>query len=145
MLLIPFTVDEMITSVQFLKASVLQGKPFSRTFWVGGTLRARKTRDTRTPHYGAPDASLKRRHGRRGTVESPRQCGDWHLADVCAFNTVGRTADNDHLFGALVRTVAVIVMAEVIRAGRFLNVLFGAWIIAAPWLLTGHFDWREME
>jgi hypothetical protein len=28
-------------------------------------------------------------------------------------------------------------MAEVIRAGRFLNVLFGAWIIIAPWLLAG--------
>jgi len=25
----------------------------------------------------------------------------------------------------------------VIRAGRFLNVLLGAWIIAAPWLLRG--------
>jgi len=34
-------------------------------------------------------------------------------------------------------TVAVIAMAEVIRAGRFLNVLLGAWIIAAPWLVAG--------
>ncbi|MCZ2075893.1 MAG: SPW repeat protein [Bryobacterales bacterium] len=34
-------------------------------------------------------------------------------------------------------TVSVIVMAEVIRAGRFLNVLLGLWIAAAPWILTG--------
>jgi hypothetical protein len=31
----------------------------------------------------------------------------------------------------------VIVMAEVIRACRYLNVLFGAWVVAAPWLLVG--------
>jgi len=28
-------------------------------------------------------------------------------------------------------------MAEVIRAGRFLNVLFGAWIVVSPWFLSG--------
>lgn len=34
-------------------------------------------------------------------------------------------------------TGAVIVVAEVIRAGRFLNVLLGASIVIAPSLLTG--------
>ena len=34
-------------------------------------------------------------------------------------------------------TVAVIVMAEVIRAGRFVNIVLGAWIIISPWLLFG--------
>ncbi|MGI9077983.1 MAG: SPW repeat protein [Gemmatimonadaceae bacterium] len=53
------------------------------------------------------------------------------------FGTQAGAADSDHLLGALVTMVAVIVMAEVIRAGRFLNVLLGAWIIAAPWLLSG--------
>jgi hypothetical protein len=51
--------------------------------------------------------------------------------------TVSRAADSDHVVGALVATLAVIAMAEVFRAGRFLNLLLGAWIIAAPWLLSG--------
>ena len=46
-------------------------------------------------------------------------------------------ADSDHLVGPLVFTVAVISMAEVVRAGRFLNALLGLWIIAAAWLLSG--------
>jgi hypothetical protein len=46
-------------------------------------------------------------------------------------------ADSDHLFGALVITVSVIAMAEIARPLRFVNLLFGAWLIAAPWLLTG--------
>ncbi|MGH9628042.1 MAG: SPW repeat protein [Bryobacteraceae bacterium] len=28
-------------------------------------------------------------------------------------------------------------MAEPIRTGRFLNILLGLWIAAAPWILTG--------
>lgn len=46
-------------------------------------------------------------------------------------------ADSDHLVGALVVMVAVIAMGEVAQALRVLNVLFGAWLAVAPWLLTG--------
>jgi hypothetical protein len=28
-------------------------------------------------------------------------------------------------------------MAEVTRTVRFINILFGAWIVLAPWLLSG--------
>ena len=31
----------------------------------------------------------------------------------------------------------MIVMAEVIRAGRFVNILLGVWIVISPWLLFG--------
>jgi len=48
--------------------------------------------------------------------------------------TVPPMADSDHLVGALIITVAVIAMAEVGRALRFINVLLGLWLIAAPWL-----------
>jgi hypothetical protein len=34
-------------------------------------------------------------------------------------------------------TIAVIAMAEVGRPLRFINLLFGAWLIIAPWLLSG--------
>ncbi|MDQ3712091.1 MAG: hypothetical protein M3388_07720 [Acidobacteriota bacterium] len=38
---------------------------------------------------------------------------------------------------ARVVTFAVIAMAEVGRAVRFITILFGAWLVAAPFLLTG--------
>jgi SPW repeat len=44
-------------------------------------------------------------------------------------------------------TVAVIALAEVGRAARFVNVLFGAWVIAFPWLLRGTTStaaWNDM-
>jgi len=46
-------------------------------------------------------------------------------------------ADSDHVVGALVVMVAVIAMAEVARPLRFLNVAFGLWLMAAPWLMDG--------
>ncbi len=46
-------------------------------------------------------------------------------------------ADSDFLVGPLVAVTAVIAMAEVARPVRFLNVLAGAWLIAAPFLLGG--------
>ena len=53
------------------------------------------------------------------------------------FGTVPPMAHSDHLVGALVVTVAVIAMAEVARPLRFVNVLFGVWLVLAPWLLNG--------
>ena len=46
-------------------------------------------------------------------------------------------ANNDRLVGALVVTVAAISAAEVVRAFRFLNVLFAVWLLMAPWALRG--------
>ena len=54
-----------------------------------------------------------------------------------SLGSVPPIADSDHLVGALVVTVAIIAMAEVARPLRFVNVLFGLWLIAAPWLLQG--------
>ena len=53
------------------------------------------------------------------------------------FDTEGSMANSDHVVGALVITVAIIATAEVVRALRFINVAFGAWLVGAPWLLEG--------
>jgi len=53
------------------------------------------------------------------------------------FGTAPPMAHSDHLVGALIITVAVMAMAEVARPLRFINVAFGLWLIAAPWVLDG--------
>lgn len=69
--------------------------------------------------------------------------------DVLGTNTTAHTpaTDSDHLVGPLIIVVAVCAMAEVIRSARFLNVLLGLWLIAAPWLLSGFTPaarWNDM-
>jgi hypothetical protein len=63
--------------------------------------------------------------------------GIWLMFTRLTFGTVPPMADSDHLVGALVVTTAVISMAEVGRPLRFINVLFGGWLVLAPWLLDG--------
>ena len=46
-------------------------------------------------------------------------------------------ADIEHLGGALLVTVSVITMGEVLRAGRYLNVLLGLIVACLPWFLEG--------
>lgn len=63
--------------------------------------------------------------------------GIWLMAAPAVFQTEGTAADSNHLVGALVITLAVIAMAEVTRAARWINILAGVWIVAMPWLLSG--------
>ena len=62
--------------------------------------------------------------------------------------TTGNMANSDHLVGALVVTFSIIAFAEVARPLRFINIAFGLWIIAGPWLLKGNAsslaDWSEV-
>lgn len=44
-------------------------------------------------------------------------------------------ADLGHLGGAMIITVSVISMGEVVRIGRYLNVLFGLAVLSVPWML----------
>jgi hypothetical protein len=57
--------------------------------------------------------------------------------DVFGLSIEAPAADSSHLVGALVVTVAVIALAEVVRAGRWLYAFMGLWLIASPFFLSG--------
>jgi hypothetical protein len=71
------------------------------------------------------------------TLVASAVLGAWLMFTRLVFGTEPPMADSDHLVGALIVTVAIIAMAEVARPVRFINVAFGLWLIAAPWLLDG--------
>lgn len=141
LIMIPLAVDEVFAMAQFLKRSVQQGRPLWRTFWVGGTLEGEENTDTRTPAYGAPVsqmwAPIVWGVSVPWTLLVSALLGLWIMFAPSVFGTQAAVADGDHVVGALVVTTSVIVMAEVIRAGRFFNVLLGLWIALAPWILSG--------
>jgi uncharacterized membrane protein len=140
LLMIPFTVDELVAMGQFLKQSVREGNSLWRTFWIGGTVSL-ENMDERTPLYGAP--VIKHFPAMSWGVTMPwtlllsTAIGLWLMLAPSLFKSTGLAADSNHIVGALITTVAVIVMAEIVRAGRYFNVLFGTWVIVAPWLLSG--------
>ena len=71
------------------------------------------------------------------TLVASAALGIWLMFVPSVFGTYGAAASNDHLIGPLVVTFAVIALGEIGRPVRWLNVLLGAWLMVAPWILGG--------
>jgi hypothetical protein len=140
LIMIPLTLDEVLAMGQFLVQQHRQDEPFWRTFFKGGTVEG-GSEDTRSPRFTAPLSQTAPAMVWGLTVPwtllLSAILGLWVMAAPAVLGSQGAAADSDHLVGALVVTVAVIAMAEVALAVRFINSLFGAWFIIAPWLLEG--------
>jgi uncharacterized membrane protein len=134
--MIALTLDEVVAMCQFLMQARREGQPFWRTFWLGGTLRE-------TPATGPVRPDLVSAKALVWGVALPWNLllsvaiGVWLMFTPSVLGSTGTAAHNDHLFGSLIVTVAMIALADVGRATRFVNILFGAWVIASPWMLDG--------
>ena len=142
-------VDEVVAMGQFLTGARRERKPLWRTFWVGGTLE-----QYRAESPSSSTASSRAEQGSTATrivaaldmanvpltLLASAVLGIWLMAEPAILGVDGRAADSHYLAGALVLTWAVIAFGEVTRPVRWLNVLMGLWIVAAPWLLIGSTD-----
>jgi nucleoside-diphosphate-sugar epimerase len=137
--MIPFALDELVAMGQFLVWNTRRGRPFWRAFFRGDALPG----GSKDPHAGLDAgpakalASAARGVSLPWTLVASVLVGAWLMFTRLIFGTRPPLADSDHLVGALVVTTAVIAMAEVARPLRFINVAFGLWLIAAPWLRPG--------
>lgn len=138
--MVPLAVDEVVATFQFLQASVKNGKPFWRTFWVGDTIEG-GAQDERSPEIGQPWGRFAPASAWGVTLPWNLVLsiflGAWLMAAPGVLGSTGMAGGSDNITGALVVTIAFLALAEVTRAARFVNVLLGAWIIASPWLLAG--------
>jgi hypothetical protein len=138
LIMISLTLDEVVATLQFLVQARREGQPLWKVFWSGGTLR-----ETREAAASSVHPDVVRPMGMfwgvslRWNLLVGAALGLWLMFAPSTLGSTGKAAHSDHLIGALILTVAVIALAEVGRVARFVNVLFGAWIIAAPWLLGG--------
>lgn len=139
LIMIPYSLDELVAMGQFLVLNKRRGRPFWRAFFRGDALPG-SSKDEH-PGFDAPLAAIGRSAARGVTIPwtllASSVIGIWLMFSRVIFETQPPLADSDHLVGALVLTTAVIAMAEVARPLRFLNGLFGAWLMLAPWLLAG--------
>jgi len=149
-LMIPYSLDEFVAMGQFLVDARRKGKPFWRTFWTGDAMEGGMADPATGP--GAPMSDTFGQAARGVTLPPAllASCavGLWFMFTRLSFGTSGQMANSDHLIGALVVTFSIIAFAEVARPLRFINIAFGLWLIAAPWLLTGNTttfaDWSGM-
>jgi hypothetical protein len=140
LVMIPFTIDEVVAMGQFMTARVRAGKPFWWTFFVGDTTEGGGP-DSRTPRYGSPFASQVPASAWGVTLPVTLAfsvlLGMWLMFAPAVLNGIATAANSDRLVGALIVTVAAISTAEVVRAFRFINLLLALWLLVAPWALEG--------
>lgn len=133
--MIPLAVDEVVATMQFLRRSRQAGRPFWRTFFIGGTFEDDPV-GPKMPHYGASAGALSRSSWRGVTLPwnlvTGAACGVWLMCSPAVFGTTGRAADFAHLLGAVVLTFATIATAEVVRTLRAVSGLAGLAVAATP-------------
>ncbi|EAQ04695.1 hypothetical protein OB2597_05415 [Pseudooceanicola batsensis HTCC2597] len=143
---IPYAVDELIATCQFLRRRKRAGAPLLRVFLTGDTDEGPDDR-TDESFERRPLAVVRDMLGGGVSVTwgllASIAIGVWLMFTRLTLGTEGMLADTDHLIGALAVTIAVSAMAESIRAARFLNICLGAalvicaFVMEATWLQSG--------
>jgi nucleoside-diphosphate-sugar epimerase len=138
--LIPYSIDEVIATIQYLWQAKGAGEPFWRTFWMGGP--ALSENQTPGPDLDRAASKLLKEFVVGGvnfpwTLVTSVLLGTVLMVTPLIFGSAPPLYHSDHIVGCIVILVAVTAMAEVVRPVRFLNVAFGAWIAASPFLLSG--------
>jgi len=139
LIMIPYSLDELVAMGQYLVQNHRRGGAFWRTFFRGGAQPDGGCDDK--PGFDAPLAAAYASAGRGITVPwtllASALLGAALMFTRLLFDTRPPMADSDHLVGALIVTVAIISLAEVGRPLRLINIGLGLWLIIAPWLLDG--------
>ena len=146
--MIALTVDEVAASIQFLRQEVKKGKPFWNTFWKGSLGEGEA--DNRSP--ALDEAFGKVRSAMAWGVSIPYNLvlstliGIWLMFSPSYLQITVSTSTIDHILGALITAVSVISMAEVIRSFRLINIFFGLFIAATPWVFEHNdsFFWDNL-
>jgi nucleoside-diphosphate-sugar epimerase len=142
---IPYSLDELLATAQFLRRRVRAGQPWLRVLFLGDTdelpvaSEKRVSNDDRDEFDRPLGAVLKSIVG--GGVGLP-----WNLALAgliglsllftrVTLGAEGSLADAHHIIGCAVLTVVAIAAADVARPARALNALLGVGLMFVPLLL----------
>lgn len=137
---IPYSVDELIATCQFLARRRRAGRPVLKIFLTGDTDEGPDDRDDesfeRSPRTLIGDM-LGGGVGLTWGLCASIAIGVWLMFTRLTLGTEGMLADADHLVGALAVTVAVTAMAESARPARFLNICLGAGLVICAFVMDG--------
>lgn len=143
LVMIPFSLDEILASIQFLLQSRRAGRPFWRTLFCGGPGFSEERDELRG--LDVPFVTFIREFVAGGvtypwTLVVSLAIGAFLLTTPLTLGASSPLYFSDHVAGCLVATIAVTALAEVARAARFLNIPLGLWVAASPFVLAGADD-----
>lgn len=138
LLQIPYSLDEIVATAQFLMRRKRAGQSILRVFFVGDTDEGELDKRDEDDFERRPRMLAKEMLS--GGVSTPWNLvasilvGVWLMCTRLTVGAEGALANADHLIGALAITVAITAFAEVGRAVRYLNVLFGVALLIVPFV-----------
>ncbi len=141
--MIPLEVDEVVAMGQHMVQTKRRGDSMWKVFWKGGAPIAQNM-DERSPELMRLPASPWKVFKASiwgmsfpWTLVVSSLLGIWLMFAPAVFGvaTKATAADVNHLGGSLIIVVAVICMGEVLRRGRYLNVLLGLGVAIVPWFV----------
>jgi nucleoside-diphosphate-sugar epimerase/uncharacterized membrane protein len=140
LLQIPYSVDELVASGQFLLDRRRRGKSVLLAFLRGDTMEGGKRSppdDFERPAMTVVKDMLGGGVNVPWTLAASAALGIWLMCTRLVFGTEGAQADSDHLLGALIVTVSITAMAEAARPARFINILLAVALMFAPFMFDG--------
>ncbi|OQW87437.1 MAG: DNA polymerase III subunit epsilon [Rhodoferax ferrireducens] len=142
---IPYSLDELIATLQFVRRRVQAGRNGFAVFFRGDTdtmLPGASTSSQTADEFNQPPGAVLR-NMLAGGVSLPWNLGLAALIGLALLFTrlwpgvEGNLAHAHHVIGSLVLTVVSIAAAEVARPARWLMVPLAAGLVAAPFVYTG--------
>jgi hypothetical protein len=134
---IPYSLDELVATYQFLRRRHAAGQPWLRVFFTGDTDEGedRKIIDDfeRSPPVIMKDM-VTGGMTFPWTLLASIGVGFVLMLSPLVFGWDGGVTASSHVVGALAITVSVAALAPVARLGRFLNVLLGLVLLFAPFM-----------
>ncbi len=141
--MIPLEFDEVVAMGQHLVECKRRGEPFWQVFWKGGSPEGCGS-DERSPALAElpqkPVAVFRASvwgMSMPWTLAISTLLGLWVMFVPGVFATAKPAADIEHLAGSLIVVTSVVCMGEVVRRGRYLNVLLGLVLAVMPWMVGG--------
>lgn len=138
---IPYSLDELVAGVDYLRRRWRAGDPILWVFLRGGTDEGAATQTQEDEFDRAPGVVFADMwQGGVSVNWGLGLCiavGVWLMLTRLTLGTEGALANADHLIGALAITVAVTATAELGRIVRFLNVPLGLAACLTPLILDG--------
>ncbi len=142
---IPYSLDELIATLQFIRRRVQAGRSGLAVFFRGDTDTVPAGSDDSqraVDEFNQPPGAVLRSM-LTGGVNLPWNLGLAALIGLALLFTrlwpsaEGNLAHAHHVIGSLVLTVVSVAAAEVARPARWLNLPLGACLMASPFVFTG--------
>ncbi len=135
---IPYSLDEMLATLQFMRRRVRAGRSLLRVFLFGDTDEMGASSAPADEFAARPSKVLREMF--TGGVSLPwnltaaAAIGAWLMCTRLTLGTSGAMADADHVLGAIVLTILSLAAAEVARALRLLLLPVAAALAVLPFI-----------